>query len=810
MSDHLLSVSQKKEILKSMKELDMHKELIILFEKMYSKNTKIHYTHGAGELGRDIIISEEDPIRMKNTAVVVKMDKISGTNMDKPIYDIVGQVEQCFELSIEPKDSFSKLAIDHVFIIVIGEISGNASVNLDTKLSRFKGRYTKLDVNDILDYFDKHYPDVFYGASGLHVLNEKYDKIEAALREKKYYNPNCYIEPNLKSFDKSKQEMIAISTSNDEKVRSETINNNLFGKRETIDSLGKKIIHKQHNILIEGDAGSGKSIFSSKLIQHLIQSAVKDLDRHTKEIKVPVLIKATSLKNGKCNDLENMIDSYYNKSAISYKVGLLIIDGLDEVSEQNQVDIINLSSKICKERAISLLLTSRKSTLTRKLVESFEKFELVAFEESQAINFIKKMVTNNQTLLSALLHGIGQLKNQIPMYPMALALLIEIVEKQGEVPASITELYSQYIDIAIGKYAGLNEISMLFEPAIKHNFLQELAFELFYKHDVTFIYIKEFRLFLEDYSQRHSEISDPEAFMSDLMRISILQIKHDIVEFSHKSFLDYFVSSYYDKNTLHLYKNNAFDNIYKCYHSVLWEDVLGFFFGIKKKIEKEDIEKIISYDPENNPLMSALHKFGIGKLMQYAWQSEIAVKEHAVRTGIEDIFALKDLLYINQKNYFEMDLPKIVSDVSLMHLINQAYSSMFLENEIKNIIDSSITKLGSDQGNNEDIQIVYFGSLYIVANGKSLSNDYIKTFINQFLSIEQKLNIEVLLPVVTLLKALSIHQNIGDDKGKLKDSLQMVQRRLIKKYKMYSADIFSFKNKKDKLRLNELIEKKSK
>lgn len=95
MSSNLLSVSQKKEILRSMKETHMHKELAILFENMYDDKTKIHITHGPNEFGRDIIISKKEPLKEHNTACVIKMDKLSGNNMDKGILDIVGQVQQC-------------------------------------------------------------------------------------------------------------------------------------------------------------------------------------------------------------------------------------------------------------------------------------------------------------------------------------------------------------------------------------------------------------------------------------------------------------------------------------------------------------------------------------------------------------------------------------------------------------------------------------------------------------------------------------------------------------------------------------------
>lgn len=812
MTDYLLSTSHKKDILRLMKETDMHKELAILFEKMYGNKAQVHNTHGQNEFGRDIIISEKGPIKTTNTAVVVKMDKLSGGNLDKGILDIQGQVQQCFEKDIKAKDGFHNLPIDHVFIVVFGEISNNATDNLRIKLTPYTGRYDVFSINEMFTMFEEHYADVFYGASGLHVLNEKYNSIENSLKDKRYYNPACFIEPNLKSFNKSKQEMVAISHSaSDKKLRAETMGNNIFGKKETIYSLAKKFHGVRHDILIEGDAGSGKSIFSSKIVQHLIQVAVKEIEtkNKTSKIKLPVMFRAGDLKNGKCERLLEMTESYYSASTMEYQISVLLIDGLDEVDYNSQTHIIDKASIICKEHNISLILTSRKSTLTRSLVESFEKFELVPFETAQAINFITKMATGNQALLSSLLKGLDQLKNQIPMYPMALALLFEIVEVKGEVPASITELYSQFIDIALGKYANSDGISILFEPSIKFDFLQELSYEVFYKNDVSFISRELFNDFLTKYVSTHSSIAGEEEFLYELSRISVLRLKIDNVEFSHKSFLDYFISSYFERNSLELFKAGSFDAIYTCYHSTLWEDITSFYFGIKKQIQNDDIAKIIECDPHENDFLSSLHRFGIGRLIQYAWNSKEDVKKEAIRTGIEEIFTLRELFYEYNTKMFEMELPKIVSDINLMHLISENYTSTFLEKEIKEVVVESIEKIKSGTNSKIDDEMYYFGALYVITNANSLDNGYTKAFIENFILIEEKLKADTSLPIVALLNTMvkKIKFSEPDEAEKLAEDLDRAQKKLRKKYQTFVPTIFSFKNEIERHKLNDLFQK---
>ncbi|WP_152055408.1 hypothetical protein [Aliarcobacter butzleri] len=74
----LISLSQKHEILKEMRELEMHKKLKVLFEKMFPKK-EIYIGQGTGELGKDLVIIERDPLSgEKVTALVVKMGDLSG------------------------------------------------------------------------------------------------------------------------------------------------------------------------------------------------------------------------------------------------------------------------------------------------------------------------------------------------------------------------------------------------------------------------------------------------------------------------------------------------------------------------------------------------------------------------------------------------------------------------------------------------------------------------------------------------------------------------------------------------------------
>ena len=63
---------------------------------------------------------------------------------------------------------------------------------------------------------------------------------------------------------------------NNEKI-SKTLGENIFGEKETIRSIAKKVLERNHKILIEGEAGSGKSIFVIKLTMYIIEETIKKI-----------------------------------------------------------------------------------------------------------------------------------------------------------------------------------------------------------------------------------------------------------------------------------------------------------------------------------------------------------------------------------------------------------------------------------------------------------------------------------------------------------------------------------------------------
>lgn len=804
MSNVMLSNLQKKEILLQYRELDMHKELKILFEKMHPLNTSVYITHGKDEMGRDIIISEKKPLGNENTAVVVKMDKLSGSAADKTLFEICTQINQCFEVSKAVKDQLQPLKTDKVVVCIFGEISNKAQDNLNANLKSHEGKIKYLDIEQLLQYFTQYYPSIFLGASGLEALHNKYNELEKSMLKRNKFLKTSYIEPNLRIFRKSKKQLLAISKSSDGEKMSRTLGDNIFGEKETIHSIAKKVLERNHRILIEGEAGSGKSIFVIKLTMHIIEETIKriHINKGIEEniINIPVVIKATKFVNN--GTLKDAIENYYSESSSLLKPNILIIDGMDEVNNILKEKIISEAENYSNINNITLIFTTRKSTEVKNRLTSYEHYELLPFETSQAINYIKKILEKNQILVGTLIKGIEQLKHQIPLYPMALSLLIEIAEKHQEIPASISELYKRFIEMALGQSNDDEHISAIFEPNIKREFLECISYQKFYTENISILDKKEFDEFLDQYIKKFPIITNKEIFLSELERTSLIKFDNYKVEFLHKSFLDYFIASYFSNRHTELYDNGNFNDIYKLYHSSLWEDVTYFYFGQKSRINKSEIDKIINSIPQShNDLLKDISHFMIGKLIQYAWHTEFEDKKYAISLAINHTLSMRKGLSSFIETEIGMKLPKILGDIQMLHYIDEAFSSRFLLDEIKSIIESMINneiKVSDD--------LFYFSTIFLVENSIMLGNDYVKKYLDKFIELSYSMTPDVTLPLINIISLYIKNKKLAASEEQSRN-IKDINHKLKRKYEKLTYDYLTFKNKLDQLKISRIGKK---
>lgn len=775
------------------KETSFHKILKELLQFVYP-DAYIEILQGTDEKGKDLVLRQKNSISgYDNWAFVVKaVDKLDGKATGKSA-EIVTQVRQAFKTSAQLSDINQPITISKVYVVNTGTITEGSKRNILHEIEEqpFKNNVDWIDVAKLIEMFEEYFPEFFFSDDLRILFKERMEKIEKFLIEDKEIRD--FIEPNIKKFTKTKQELIV---QGDEKNDLKRIGEQIFGKKETFDSF-LKLVTSQHGkeMILTGDAGSGKSVLVFKIVlSYLNNFLLENANIKNTSFSLPICFRAIDLKNGLLNNFEDSIESYYSLYKTN-KISTIIIDGIDEVSNELRLEIKKKVEAyvLLKDKTINIVFTSRTNFSVIETFEHYEHYELMPYETSQAIQLIKKLAEQKNLLITNLENSLKELEGQIPFYPLALRLLVDVVEKHKEIPASITELYNRYISIIFGEYKVETEIDKLFEPKIKKEFFASLAYKIFFKTNRVKISVETFNDYVKLFCASHSFIEDTESFIDTIKRTAVIKIDAEDVYFSHKSFLDYFIALYFKENKEDLEEEGTFDALYDLYNFIdLWEDVVYFYFGLKTKIAKQEYRKLTeSINKVENKLERYVNTFFTGKLMQYAWLSDTEFKQDSINMAMNISLDLKNEFYEMYKRVFNIEVPKLLSSINMLHMVGLCYSSTFIRNEVKILIDQTVKTESPDDGS------IFFSTLYILHNSAILGEDYVSQTLTVLLpkiELMEKIENSVLLTVVV---------DIFKTKKKIQinSTLNIQIERIVKKLKKKYPDLIRslFTNKKHEL-----------
>jgi hypothetical protein len=259
--------------------------------------------------------------------------------------------------------------------------------------------------------------------------------------------------------------------------------------------------------------------------------------------------------------------------------------------------------------------------------------------------------------------------------PLSLELLVEIATVEKEIPASLTEVYERFTDIALGRYDIARGIESVFEYFIKKEFLAELAWHGYFLKNQLAISRSDLDSFVENYIQRHKQIRPKfKQFLAEIDRAGILQIGETVL-FRHRSFLEFF-------SAFRLFKHqaehmNLADDVANIYFDYMWTDVAFYYIGILREITEQIAEKLDRYDETH--FESMILKVLIGRLLQAGWYTPSEIKLHAMSIALRPIELIRKLLEDAIKSV-QKPIPAIFTDFFVMALAEYSFGSRtFLE-----------------------------------------------------------------------------------------------------------------------------------
>lgn len=654
-----MPVSRRQQVIEILRETELHQRLKRLLERKLPQAV-VEITHGSDEYGKDIVLIDDDQLTERVAAFVVKRGKVGGRSAGV-IDEIVSQVNQAFRHPARLRCTVDLKTVNRVYVVIAGPVTKNAGERIKNEVA---GTVQDIwDLQILVDEFTKHYPEVFFESAVLDFLQRRITELESgAVFTKLERGKNLsewFVDPVVLS---------------PEPIEARDVVKARFPGEPVTYSFAKlkDVLHRAPRLLLIGAPGSGKSAVLTKLAADLTREAfdkaIREKERHP--AKIPLLISAGDLLE--CEQTADMIRLQFESHADAdeLEVSCLLIDGLDEVRADSRPAVLEKARSFAEELKCSLIITSRWVEALRDPIPGFHQVELLEFQVNQAIKLFEKLVPEGE-LLNSLREGLDRIQNQLQMTPLTLVLLIETVREYREIPSSVTELYERFFDYTLGRHDPDKGIEVVYEYHIKKVFLSELAYERFFERDKLEIDRDVYEEFADRFVVKYG-INDKALFLSEIERSNVLRLSH-IVEYGHRSFLDYFVAQNIVASSLE--SSDLLRLLVETYFSRTWTEVAFFYFGVHRRVEEKVIRTIFSFpgDDFSNRIMKLL----AGRLLQAGWMSPVAVKDYAVAKSIEFAPGVRtDLLKAMTDE--DPNVPSILGDIYLLIIGGMSFGSSWL------------------------------------------------------------------------------------------------------------------------------------
>lgn len=536
---------------------EFHPILNSLFSKL-PQISHVEYTHGSSEMGSDFILTKHDTTLDVDqyVGVIVKITQI-GQNFD----DVERQINECL-IPKKINNGKNKVFLSEIWIVTSKNITENAQIKINHNYRDKKIVF--IDRDKVIELIDKHMPD--FWSTNIPLISE-YFKVfsEKIITDDKRHeiittNEYFYIDQDIEIFKD-------LGSSNYLKPK----------KRKKINIFDEVIKNKIS--IIEGGVGFGKS----KLLRHIALHYAKEEVYASTNI-IPIFTTMKELIYDKNSDINLLIDETHIKTTYNEQPHyLFLIDSLDEtfyISKSNS-DWIECIDKFLKYDNVHVVFTTRHfplSEISEHLQTNILCYSLSPISMDNIITFFYKFCITADVSIR-IIEDIKKslLLKDIPKSPIAILLLAKILSEynSADLPSTLTELYSKYMELMLGRW----DIGISLQNEKEYLIINKLVVELAHtisSNNSYFLSLNECKLILEKYlSERNPLISiDVNRLIDKILSDSdIFYVDgNNNISFKHRSFLEFFVAKYY-KETNSLQINN---NIYL----MLWSNIYYFYIGL--------------------------------------------------------------------------------------------------------------------------------------------------------------------------------------------------------------------------------------
>ncbi|NEO33866.1 MAG: NACHT domain-containing protein [Symploca sp. SIO3C6] len=325
---------------------------------------------------------------------------------------------------------------------------------------------------------------------------------------------------------------------------------------------GLDAVNKYSKLVVLGKPGAGKTTFLKYL-------AIQCSKSNFLAEKVPVFITLKQFIETKNQpDLSAYINQIFTNCGvketqtaeiISHGRGLILLDGLDEVTEEDASLILNQIQQFTNQYHTNSFVITCRIAAQDYIFENFTEVEVADFDDQQIRTFATKWFKSKQS--DSADDFIKQLENnksikELATNPLLLTLLCLEFEDSGNFPVDRAELYSRAIHTLLRKWDDKRRIQR--EQAYKklsvqrkEDLLSELALTTFERKDYFFKQ-EDAQRYIADYIRNLPDAkTDPDALLLDSEAVlKSIEAQHGLLverargiySFSHLTFQEYFTA----------------------------------------------------------------------------------------------------------------------------------------------------------------------------------------------------------------------------------------------------------------------------
>lgn len=337
-----------------------------------------------------------------------------------------------------------------------------------------------------------------------------------------------------------------------------------FAHAKTERRSGLEAVEEFDHLMLLGKPGAGKTTFLKRLAT--LCNAGK-FQGH----RVPIFI--TLQEFGDSDPKPNLIqyirqwlqdlgvqDPQQAEQILNQGRGFLLLDGLDEVSENVSKQVIQEIQSFANRFSQSAFVVSCRIAAREFTFQQFTEVEVADFNDEQIASFAsrwfqaKQLAEKTEKFLEKL-EGHYRIK-ELATNPLLLTLLCLVFEGRTDFPANRSELYKEGLDVLLKKWDGARSIEreqVYRELSLKRkeDLLSQLAYTTFEPGNYFFKQ-KDTERLIEAYIQNlPGAKSDPEALRLDSEAVlKSIEAQHGLLverargiySFSHLTFHEYFTA----------------------------------------------------------------------------------------------------------------------------------------------------------------------------------------------------------------------------------------------------------------------------